>query len=39
VNDGGGAQALYGAVPAGGSESTGGTQGGGVPLYGAAPAD
>ena len=38
VNDGGGAQALYGAVPVAGSENTGGT-GGGVPLYGAAPAD
>jgi hypothetical protein len=38
VSDGGGAMALYGAVPAGGTENTGGT-GGGVPLYGAAPAD
>lgn len=38
VSDGGGAQALYGAVPVAGSENVGGT-GGGIPLYGAAPAD
>ncbi|HXK18945.1 MAG TPA: hypothetical protein VNG33_14135 [Polyangiaceae bacterium] len=37
VSDGGGAMALYGAVPAGGSEGKAGA--GGFPLYGAAPAD